>query len=39
VPSAVESLLKADLDLKSSADSQIVLERFVVEVCEGGRRG
>jgi len=35
VPSAVESLLRADLDLKSSADPQIVLERFVVELCEG----
>jgi DNA polymerase-3 subunit delta len=37
VPVAVEQLLRADLDLKSSADSQIVLERFVVELCEGGR--
>ena len=37
VPAAVEALLRADLDLKSSADSQIVLERFVVELCEGGR--
>lgn len=36
---ALESTLKADLDLKSSADSQVVLERFVVELCEGGRRG
>jgi hypothetical protein len=35
VPAAVEGLLRADLDLKSSADSQIVLERFVVELCEG----
>lgn len=39
VPDAVERLLRADLDLKSSADSQVVLERFVVELCEGGRRG
>jgi DNA polymerase-3 subunit delta len=38
VPSAIESLLKADLELKSSADQQIVLERFVVELCEGGPR-
>jgi DNA polymerase-3 subunit delta len=39
VASAIESTLRADLDLKSSADPQIVLERFVVELCEGGRRG
>jgi DNA polymerase-3 subunit delta len=38
VPAAVESLLRTDLDLKSSADSQIVLERFVVELCEGVRK-
>ncbi len=38
VPAAVESLLRADLDLKSSADPQVVLERLVVELCEGGRR-
>jgi DNA polymerase III delta subunit len=37
VPAAVEGLLRADLDLKSSADPQIVLERFVVELAEGGR--
>ena len=39
VPAAVEALLRADLDLKSSADPQVVLERFVVELCEVGRRG
>ena len=38
-PAAVEALLRADLDLKSSADPQVVLERFVVELCEVGRRG
>lgn len=38
VPSAVESVLRADLDLKSSADPEIVLERCVVELCGGGRR-
>jgi DNA polymerase-3 subunit delta len=38
VPVAVGQLLEADLALKSSADSQIVLERFVVELCEGGRQ-
>lgn len=37
VPPAVEGLMRADLDLKSSADPQIVLERFVVELCEGAR--
>ena len=36
LPSAVEQLLRADLDLKSSADPQVVLERFVVELCGGG---
>lgn len=39
LPAALDSLLKADLDLKSSADPQVVLERLVVELCDGGRRG
>jgi DNA polymerase III delta subunit len=38
VPAAVDALFRADLDLKSSTDSQIVLERFVVELCDGGKR-
>ena len=36
VPGAVESLFKADLDLKSSAgDPRVLLERLVLELCRG----
>lgn len=38
LPAAVERLLRADLDLKSSADSRLVLERLVVELCDAVRR-
>lgn len=37
VPGAVEALFRTDLDLKSSAgDPRVLLERLVIELCEGG---
>jgi DNA polymerase III delta subunit len=39
VPRAVDALLRADLDLKSSGgDPRVLLERLVVELCERERR-
>jgi DNA polymerase-3 subunit delta len=39
VPAAIDALFRTDLDMKSSGgDPRVLLERLVVELCEGARR-
>jgi len=35
VPAAVEALFRTDLELKSSGDARVLLERLVVQLCRG----
>lgn len=35
VPAAIEALFRTDLDLKSSGDARVLLERLVVQLCRG----
>lgn len=35
VPAAVDALFRTDLELKSSGDARVLLERLVVELCRG----
>jgi DNA polymerase III delta subunit len=35
VPAAIEALFRTDLELKSSGDARVLLERLVVELCGG----
>jgi len=35
VPGAIEALFRTDLELKSSGDPRILLERLIVELCRG----
>ena len=35
VPAAIEALFKTDLELKSSGDPRVLLERLVVDLCRG----
>ena len=35
VPRAIEALFRTDLELKSSGDARVLLERLVVELCRG----
>jgi DNA polymerase III subunit delta len=35
VPAAIEALFRTDLELKSSGDPRVLLERLVVELCRG----
>jgi DNA polymerase III subunit delta len=35
VPSAIEALFRTDLELKSSGDARVLLERLVVQLCRG----
>jgi DNA polymerase III subunit delta len=35
VPAAIEALFRTDLELKSSGDARVLLERLVVQLCRG----
>ena len=35
VPAAVDALFRTDLELKSSGDARVLLERLVLELCRG----
>ena len=35
VPGAIGALFRTDLELKSSGDARVLLERLVVELCRG----
>jgi DNA polymerase III subunit delta len=35
VPTAIEALFRTDLELKSSGDARVLLERLVVQLCRG----
>lgn len=38
IPAAIDALFRTDLDLKTSGgDPRVLLERLIVELCEGGR--